>query len=517
MAISKNGFEDPISLQILPQGEGAVLGGRFKLTRFLGAGSVGAVYEAYDGNRSESVAIKVFFPALVVDSQLRERLINTARLNSKLIQPEVVRVFGTHEGEGLRWVSMELVKGESFRSLIDGRKGDGRHFELQEVGHWIGQLVGVLKVLSSKSGHLGIKPENLFLLEDGRIKVSDFGFQACLDRPQMSYSSLLPSMIGYQAPEMLRGERVPDSRGDQFSVAAVAYELLSGERPAGVVSPLHTVRRDVNGHLEKVLNRALSSDPDERFSSLDEFDSTFESALRGKSLGVWFAQGGGGMLLIFSIWGLTAFALPDSSAGRLFRSLVFEAEENSISLESQELWNRVAVRVKRCDFSLADLEDYLEFESELAKTNVILKSQFLPEPIRDWVRADWGSADRETIQESLERSRQDLDRGRWRRVIDGLVFADAQVAHAERGLGVRRRYLEQVFGLRSIALALSELRGNQLPSRKWLDLLADLESTSLDPIAANRRVVDCSCSGFGRRKRRVCNDSDFVILYDLTI
>jgi serine/threonine-protein kinase len=266
--------------------------GRYEILGELGRGAMGVVYRARDPSIGRPVAIKTIrldlFPDPAERARLRERFLREAQSAGVLSHPNIVTIYDVGEQDGLAYIAMEFVDGPTLAELI---RSQSLTREL---------LLEVLKQTAAgldyahKRGvvHRDIKPANIILHEGATPKIADFGV-ARLQSEQMTQAGLILGTIHYMAPEQLQSTAV-DGRADQFSLAVIAYELLTGEKPFAadsvpalmfrVVNEAPTPPQRLNPTLtwpvEQVLTRALSKDPDQRFPSCSEFVSALEKALQ---------------------------------------------------------------------------------------------------------------------------------------------------------------------------------------------------------------------------------------------
>jgi serine/threonine protein kinase len=260
---------------------GSVLADRFEIKAFIAQGGMGAVYRAFDKNRNEDIAIKVMLPGLMQNETARERFLDEARLSSQLSHPNIVNVFDVIQDDGLCFLTMELLEGQDLRELMNNRKLVCQNFTLEEVIEILEPVCEGLNHAHELTVHRDIKPENIYLTEDGKYKVMDFGIARVLSTSQRTQTGAASGTAYYMAPEQLKGAKNIDARADQYALAVLTYELLSGEVPAGAIEPLHELVKGINKKISASVLKALSPKPENRFENLNEF----LKALRGKYKG----------------------------------------------------------------------------------------------------------------------------------------------------------------------------------------------------------------------------------------
>ena len=264
----------------------------YTLSGHLGAGGMGVVYRAIDARLNRSVALKVIASEVSADPQRQQRFVREARAASTLTHPNIVTIYDIGEAEGVNFIAMELVSGQSLERLMhEGRLTVERVVDLGlqiasalEAAHAVGIV------------HRDIKPANIMVTESGQVKVLDFGLAKRLDGIEAegattvaatfaSEAGLVLGTMAYMSPEQARGEPV-DGRSDVFSLGAVLYEGLAGHRAfsretslntlAAILSeqppPIETSRKGVPSGLAELVADCLKKDRDQRPSARAAFD-----------------------------------------------------------------------------------------------------------------------------------------------------------------------------------------------------------------------------------------------------
>jgi hypothetical protein len=247
---------------------GEVLG-PYRLEVQIGAGGMGAVYRARDERLGRAVAVKVLHrPA---DAAAAARFAAEARAAAAIDHPSIVAIHDAGEHGGVMYLAMELVDGETVRSLVT--RG------LLQPGRVTALAVELARGLAAAHArgviHRDLKPENLLVTRDGRLKILDFGLAKLAD-PAYPLDETAPGTVqgtaGYMAPEQARGEPA-DARADLFAAGAIVYELATGRRAfdgATHADRLSAVLRDTPpldeaGPLAPILARCLAKEPRDRF------------------------------------------------------------------------------------------------------------------------------------------------------------------------------------------------------------------------------------------------------------
>src|SRR5438105_194655 len=266
--------------------------GPYEIISQLGAGGMGEVYRARDLRLGREIALKVLPPEMSSSPERLARFEREARAVAGLNHPNIVTLFSVEDDGGIRFLTMELVEGQSLDQVLAPR---GLPIpRVIELG--IGLADALAAAHEKGVVHRDLKPANVVLTKDGRVKVLDFGLaklavpdsnldlsQAATKVAPLSSDGQAVGTVPYMAPEQVRGESV-DSRTDLFALGVVLYELASGKRPfagksnADISSailrdspqPLASMRGDLPADLERIVQRCLEKSPRERMqTSLD--------------------------------------------------------------------------------------------------------------------------------------------------------------------------------------------------------------------------------------------------------
>ena len=217
--------------------------GRFKILRRLGRGGMGAVYEGKDPMLDRRVAINTLNYTGKPEKNTRGRFEREAKAAAKLQHPNIVTVYelGNFGGEEQPYIVMEYLEGKDITSLI----GSPQLTVLESLDITM-QLCKALE-FAHQNGviHRDIKPANVRYLENGQIKIMDFGVARVEECQQLTESGVMVGTVHYMSPEQVRGE-VLDGRTDIFSAGCILYELLTGDRAFNGDSPTTVLYRIVN-------------------------------------------------------------------------------------------------------------------------------------------------------------------------------------------------------------------------------------------------------------------------------
>jgi TonB family protein len=272
--------------------------GRYVVTGELGRGAMGIVYDALDPVIGRKFAVKVIRLQAFTDAAeahfLRERLFREARSAGVLSHPGIVTVFDVGEEGDLAFIAMERVEGTS----LDRALASDRRFSREETIHILRQVAAALDYAHWRGVvHRDVKPANIMIDNWTNAKITDFGIAKIASLHSQTLSGVVIGTPIYMSPEQIEA-RISDGRADQFSLAIVAYELLTGCRPfqADTLAALaHAIvysnrpsARKANPELppamDLVLLRGLARFPEERYSSCGEFVAAIDEALKTSSL-----------------------------------------------------------------------------------------------------------------------------------------------------------------------------------------------------------------------------------------
>jgi serine/threonine-protein kinase len=203
--------------------------GPFAIDKELGAGAMGAVYRGHYTKTGQVVAVKVMAPGLGSTSpSATARFEREAEILKQLRHPNIVGLFGVGKSQGVRYLAMEYIQGESLDKMM-ARRGRLSWEEVVELGK---QLCAALQHAHEKGiVHRDLKPANLMVLPDGTLKLTDFGIAKDLDVTQLTSANCTVGTAAYMSPEQCKGERDLTFKSDLYSLGVVLYELLTGVKP----------------------------------------------------------------------------------------------------------------------------------------------------------------------------------------------------------------------------------------------------------------------------------------------
>ena len=254
--------------------------GRYQFVRFIERGASGVVYHAIDLAGSRDVAIKILAEEIIATHEIRARFEAEAAAMQRLDHPNIVRMLDSGvTARGLPYLVMELVDGCDLRSLCVERLMD----PFEAYGWFTAVCEAIIHAHSLGVLHLDLKPSNILIDGEGRVRVTDFGISRVV-APLPDAGATLGTIgagpgwtFGYSAPEQIAGRRV-DERSDIYALGALLYGLLTGHVPVGAwKKPGDCIAGGAS--LDPVIERALQGDPEFRYASVKEFHADLAKAM----------------------------------------------------------------------------------------------------------------------------------------------------------------------------------------------------------------------------------------------
>lgn len=274
--------------------------GRYRIVEQIGAGGMGVVYRAQDCQLERIVAVKVLPVGTLADEAARKLFRNEALALAKLNHPNIETVHDFGSQDGVDFLVMELIPGSPLSTKLAA--GPLSEREVVRLGMQLAE--GLAAAHSQRVIHRDLKPGNLMITPDGRLKILDFGLAKLLHSTQeleqtqsiTSGTGAISGTVPYMAPEQLRGEAV-DARSDIYAAGAVLYEMATGRRPfpqthgptliGAILHETVTPPRSVNPHispgLENVVSKSIEREPSQRYQSAGELSVALEGLYVGTS------------------------------------------------------------------------------------------------------------------------------------------------------------------------------------------------------------------------------------------
>jgi tetratricopeptide (TPR) repeat protein/predicted Ser/Thr protein kinase len=257
--------------------------GHYRVLEKIGEGGMGQVYRGRDEHLARDVAIKVFPPGTLVDENERKRFRKEAQTLSQLNHPNIATIYDFDTFQGIDFLAMEYIAGETLSDKIAA--GPLSEKDISRLGTQLAE--GLVAAHAAGVIHCDIKPGNLRVTQDGRLKIFDFGLAKIIRTAKMDVTTVSlndsPSVAGtlpYMAPEQIRGQSL-DARTDIYGAGAALYEMATGKRPFHGVArlevisavmhelpvPPSTVNPQVSPQLEMMILKCLEKDSDDRYAT----------------------------------------------------------------------------------------------------------------------------------------------------------------------------------------------------------------------------------------------------------
>ena len=307
--------------------------GKYEIRRELGKGAMGVVYEGFDSVIERVVAIKTIRREQLEASQAAEvltRFKREAQAAGRLNHPNIVAIYdygeAVVEGEAARiaYIAMEFVKGKELRDYFEANE----RFLPKDIERIMGAILDALGHAHENGVvHLDIKPANVILLADGRVKVADFGI-ARIENSELTRAGTVMGTPSYMSPEQFLGVPV-DSRTDIFSCGVILYQFLTGEKP--FMGSTHTIMYKVLNEeplapstlnvalqpaWDAVVRKAMAKQPGDRYQTAGEFAAAIRSAMTSSAADATFVDAPGQAAAEATVIDRTIPAAPPPAAPR---------------------------------------------------------------------------------------------------------------------------------------------------------------------------------------------------------
>lgn len=273
---------------------GKRLDGRYEIQELIGIGGMADVYLATDITTNRKVAVKILKEEYLTNEDFKRRFRNESKAIALLSHPNIVKIYDVSFGERVQFIVMEYVPGITLKEYIQQQGKVG----WKETVHFTVQILRALQHAHDNGiVHRDVKPQNVMLLQDGTVKVMDFGIARFARENGRTISEKAIGSVHYISPEQARGE-VADERSDIYSVGILMYELLTGQLPFDGESPVaialkqmqaeakrpRELNPDIPEGLEEIVMRAMKKDPDLRYQSASEMLRDIDEFKRNPSV-----------------------------------------------------------------------------------------------------------------------------------------------------------------------------------------------------------------------------------------
>ncbi len=262
---------------------GVVLAGRYQVEAVIGKGGSGVVLRAFDRTAQMVVAVKVLKPELTHDPRWSKRFARELRLGRPIRHPNVCRIFDISEGDGYRFLTMELATGGTLRDLV--KSGAPLRPFPERLADARAAISGLAAIHEAGIVHRDVKPDNMLRMEDGRLALSDFGLAT--DLPTANAVTVMVGTPHYMAPEIRAGEPAT-TRSDVWALGVALFEIFFGRRPERKLGmsaegysrpPAPLTSTPVERAMLALCETCLADNPVERPSDARIVADLFETAL----------------------------------------------------------------------------------------------------------------------------------------------------------------------------------------------------------------------------------------------
>ena len=256
-----------------------VLGQRYEIIEHVGSGGMADVYKAHDRILDRIVAVKILHAQLASDEEFLRRFQQEAQGAARLSHPNIVSIYDVGEDKNRHYIIMEYIAGETLKTLIQ-REGPLSVDLSLRIAREI--ACALAHAHANHLVHCDIKPHNILVTSDGRVKVADFGIARAITSTTMTYDGNVVGSVHYFSPEQAKGTKITP-KSDVYSLGIVLYEMLTGRLPfhgetTVSVALKHLQEeplalRQIDGHIppivEAIVLKALTKDPEERPDSFE--------------------------------------------------------------------------------------------------------------------------------------------------------------------------------------------------------------------------------------------------------
>lgn len=273
---------------------GKRLDGRYEIQEIIGVGGMAVVYKAYDNIDDRTVAVKILKEEFLANEEFRRRFKNESKAIAVLSHPNIVKVYDVSYGDRIQYIVMECVDGITLKEYIQ-QQGV---INYKEAVFFVTQILRALQHAHDKGiVHRDIKPQNIMLLENGAIKVTDFGIARFSRSETRTMTDSTIGSVHYISPEQARGD-ITDDKADIYSVGVMLYEMLTGKLPFESDNTVSVAimqlqqdpvkPREINPSipvgLEQIVLKAMQKNVNDRYQSAAEMLLDLEEFRRNPSI-----------------------------------------------------------------------------------------------------------------------------------------------------------------------------------------------------------------------------------------
>lgn len=424
--------------------------GNYRVIRLLGRGTMSSVYLAEQISMARPVALKILSPALASDPEFVERFLREARASARLNHPNIVSAIDFGEFESRFFLAMEFVDGSTLSALLEK---DGNLEESRVLGIGL-QVISALEHAASHNViHLDVKPANIMICKDGRVKLADFGLAVIMDTPgQAEASRRAMGTPYYMAPEQVDGGKL-DWRTDQYSLGASLYEAVTGRKPfqgdnvRDILAKRffekpepawRTGRKRAGRGFSAVLAKMLARPPGERYQSFAELKEDFHRVQSGTNP------------VVARISSVVASNTPKASAWNSFGYASVLSRVDGMLWRQRWNWfiySSLLFLVVLAAYGLAHFQELMgPVPPRMSRYELVTEAENLPPDISSQVRESWKGAEQMFYQAEKEPTSDNIRRAlyAYNLIVGNKLFVDtAYITSTRRRIAyLRIRLLE---------------------------------------------------------------------------
>ena len=280
---------------------GKLLDNRYEILECVGVGGMAVVYKARCHRLNRLVAVKVLKPELAQDAEFRRRFHDESQAVAMLSHPNIMAVYDVSSSDDLDFIVMELLDGITLKQYMQKK---GLPLNWREALHFITQIMKALSHAHDRGIiHRDIKPQNIMVLRDGSVKVTDFGIARLASAAQATLTQEALGSVHYISPEQARGSHI-DTRADIYSAGVVLYEMTAGRLPYegdtpvsvaiqhinSIPLPTRDINPDIPEALESITMKAMASDADKRYVTAEEMLVDLEEFRKNPNINFDYSQ-----------------------------------------------------------------------------------------------------------------------------------------------------------------------------------------------------------------------------------
>lgn len=260
---------------------GKKLDGRYEIQELIGIGGMATVYKANDLKDNKTVAIKILKDEFSKNSEFIRRFKNESKAIAVLSHPNIVKVYDVSFGDVMQYIVMEYIDGITLKEYLEQQKGA---IDWKMAVYFTGQILKAMQHAHDKGIiHRDVKPQNMMLLQDGTIKVTDFGIARFSNTETRTMTDKAIGSVHYIAPEQAKGDHT-DGKSDVYSIGVMLYEMITGQLPFQADSavsvaimqlqsnpkPPREINPDIPQGLEEITLRAMRKEPMQRYKTAEQ-------------------------------------------------------------------------------------------------------------------------------------------------------------------------------------------------------------------------------------------------------